>query len=28
MQSHSTQAAEFFRMPYKGVVVLNTAVEI
>jgi len=28
MQSHSTQAAEFFRMPFKGVVVLNTAVEI
>jgi KUP system potassium uptake protein len=28
MQRHSTQAAEFFRMPYKGVVVLNTAVEI
>jgi KUP system potassium uptake protein len=28
MQSHSTQAAEFFRMPYKGVIVLNTAVEI
>jgi len=28
MQSHSTQAAEFFRMPFKGAVVLNTAVEI
>lgn len=28
MQSHSTQAAEFFRMPYKHVIVLNTAVEI
>jgi len=28
MQRHSTQAAEFFRMPYKGVIVLNTAVEI
>ncbi|HUI60029.1 MAG TPA: KUP/HAK/KT family potassium transporter, partial [Steroidobacteraceae bacterium] len=28
MQAHSTQAAEFFRMPFKGVVVLNTAVEI
>jgi len=28
MQEHSTQAAEFFRMPFKGVVVLNTAVEI
>ena len=28
MQRHSTQAAEFFRMPFKGVVVLNTAVEI
>ncbi len=28
MQSHSTQAAEFFRMPFRGVVVLNTAVEI
>jgi KUP system potassium uptake protein len=28
MQGNSTTAAEFFRMPYKGVVVLNTAVEI
>jgi KUP system potassium uptake protein len=28
MQRHSSQAAEYFRMPYKGVVVLNTAVEI
>jgi KUP system potassium uptake protein len=28
MQQHSTQAAEFFRMPFRGVVVLNTAVEI
>jgi KUP system potassium uptake protein len=28
MQRHSTQAAEFFRMPFRGVVVLNTAVEI
>jgi KUP system potassium uptake protein len=28
MQSHSTQAAEFFRMPFRGVIVLNTAVEI
>ena len=28
MQRHSTQAAEFFRMPYRGVVVLNTVVEI
>jgi KUP system potassium uptake protein len=28
MQRHSTQAAEFFRMPYKGVIILNTAVEI
>ncbi|HKT72495.1 MAG TPA: potassium transporter Kup [Steroidobacteraceae bacterium] len=28
MQRHSTLAAEFFRMPFKGVVVLNTAVEI
>jgi KUP system potassium uptake protein len=28
MQRHSTQAAEFFRMPFKGIVVLNTAVEI
>jgi KUP system potassium uptake protein len=28
MQRHSAQAAEFFRMPFKGVIVLNTAVEI
>jgi len=28
MQQHSTQAAEFFRMPFRGVIVLNTAVEI
>jgi KUP system potassium uptake protein len=28
MQRQSTQAAEFFRMPFRGVVVLNTAVEI
>jgi KUP system potassium uptake protein len=28
MQRHSTQAAEFFRMPHKGVIILNTAVEI
>ncbi|MBV8855228.1 MAG: hypothetical protein JOY91_17590, partial [Sinobacteraceae bacterium] len=28
MQRHSTQAAEFFRMPFKGTIVLNTAVEI
>ena len=28
MQSHSTQAAEFFRMPFRGAVILNTAVEI
>jgi KUP system potassium uptake protein len=28
MQRHSTQAAEFFRMPFRGVVVLNTVVEI
>jgi KUP system potassium uptake protein len=28
MQKHSTQAAEFFRMPFRGVIVLNTAVEI
>ena len=28
MQQHSTQAAEFFRMPFRGVVVLNTVVEI
>jgi KUP system potassium uptake protein len=28
MQRQSTQAAEFFRMPFTGVVVLNTAVEI
>ena len=28
MQRHSTQAAEFFRMPSRGVVVLNTVVEI
>src|SRR5512146_1145273 len=27
-QRHSTQAAEFFRMPFRGVVVLNTVVEI
>ncbi len=28
MQRHSTQAAEFFRMPFRSVVVLNTVVEI
>ena len=28
MQRHSTQAAEFFRMPSRGVVALNTVVEI
>jgi KUP system potassium uptake protein len=28
MQRHSTQAAEFFRMPFTGIAVLNTAVEI
>jgi KUP system potassium uptake protein len=28
MQQHSTAAAEFFRMPFRGVIVLNTAVEI
>ena len=28
LQRRSAQAAEFFRMPYKGVIVLNTAVEI
>ncbi|MGH8288328.1 MAG: potassium transporter Kup [Steroidobacteraceae bacterium] len=28
MQRHSTQAAEFFRMPFRGVVILNTVVEI
>ncbi len=28
MQQHSAQAAEFFRMPFRGVIVLNTAVEI
>ena len=28
MQLYSTQAAEFFRMPFRDVVVLNTAVEI
>jgi KUP system potassium uptake protein len=28
MQRHSTQAAEFFRMPFRGVIVLNTVVEI
>jgi KUP system potassium uptake protein len=28
MQRHSTAAAEFFRMPVRGVIVLNTAVEI
>jgi KUP system potassium uptake protein len=28
MQRHSTQAAEFFRMPYKGVIILNTAIEL
>jgi KUP system potassium uptake protein len=28
MQQYSTQAAEFFRMPFRDVVVLNTAVEI
>ncbi len=28
MQRHSTQAAEFFRMPFRGVVVLNTVVDI
>jgi KUP system potassium uptake protein len=28
MQRQSTAAAEFFRMPFRGVIVLNTAVEI
>jgi KUP system potassium uptake protein len=28
MQQYSTQAAEFFRMPFRDVVILNTAVEI
>jgi KUP system potassium uptake protein len=28
MQHHSTAAAEFFRMPFRGVIVLNTAVEV
>ena len=28
MQRQSAQAAEFFRMPFRGVIVLNTAVEI
>jgi KUP system potassium uptake protein len=28
MQMYSTQAAEFFRMPFRDVVILNTAVEI
>jgi KUP system potassium uptake protein len=28
MQKYSTQAAEFFRMPFRDVVILNTAVEI
>ncbi len=28
MQGQSAQAAEFFRMPFRGVIVLNTAVEI
>src|SRR5215469_16898894 len=28
MQQYSTQAAEFFRMPFRDVVVLNTSVEI
>jgi len=28
MQGRSAQASEFFRMPYRGVIVLNTAVEI
>jgi KUP system potassium uptake protein len=28
MQQHSNQAAEFFRMPFRRVVVLNTAVEL
>ena len=28
MQRHSTQAAEFFRMPFRAVIVLNTVVEI
>jgi KUP system potassium uptake protein len=28
MQRHSTQAAEFFRMPFRAMVVLNTVVEI
>ena len=28
MQQYSTQAAEFFRMPFRDLVVLNTAVEI
>jgi len=28
MQQYSTQAAEFFRMPFRDVVILNTSVEI
>jgi KUP system potassium uptake protein len=28
MQQYSTQAAEFFRMPFRDVIILNTAVEI
>jgi KUP system potassium uptake protein len=28
MQQHSTQAAEFFRMPFRDVVILSTSVEI
>jgi KUP system potassium uptake protein len=28
MQRYSTQAAEFFRMPFRDVIILNTAVEI
>ena len=28
MQQYSTQAAEFFRMPFRDVVILNTAVEL
>jgi KUP system potassium uptake protein len=28
MQAYSTQAAEFFRMPFRDVIILNTAVEI
>jgi len=28
MQRHSAQAAEFFRMPFRGVIILNTVVEI